>query len=347
MNNWDRFTRSTVISIFGIFFLFASSVYAQQGSSNRKPAVSKVHDKPDALLSREAKAATTLAQRLRTAANRIDDEYHVGTMYNELNIPQHSCYVLGRLLGQDAFVKHLKIAYNPNFKLRTAENAHSLRVMAISLDNFTNMANLALKMSQEERIVEWNLDCVGNYKIPGSRWIEQTKMTTFYQVRNGGKVLQILGNIEAGFSDKIVAAIESNPEVETIALGSGGGSVYEALNAGRYIRSKGLETILWNNCYSACPLVFFGGIERAIWSPYPSIGLHQAYSKAGAAPRDSRVYKDISVYLTDMGIDTRFVLTNMWKASPTNMNVLEVGEQLCGSRIATWVQRICSTDDEN
>jgi type II secretory pathway pseudopilin PulG len=347
MNNRYKLTQCAIVLLLAIISLGSHPAFTQRGVDKRKASVQKARSAPEKLLSGEAKAATDLAEKFRAAANRVDDEHHVGTMHNEINVPQHSCYVLGRLLGQDAYVRHRKFTYTPNFKLRTSENAYDLRVMAISLDNFANVANLILEMTREERIVEWNLDCVGNYKIPRSRWIKQSKASTFYQVKNDGKVLQILGNIEAGFSDKIISAIESNPDVETIALGSAGGSVNEALEAGRYIRSKGLGTILWNNCYSACPLVFMGGVERTIWSPYPSLGLHQVYSKDGATPLDSRVYKDIFAYLTDMGVDTRFVLTNMWKASPNTMNVLEVGDNLCETRIATWVQRICSSEENN
>ncbi len=51
-------------------------------------------------------------------------------------------------------------------------------------------------------------------------------------------------------------------------LGSGGGYIDEAMKAGAYIRRKGLDTTLYNNCDSACPLVVMAGVERLNWSPY-------------------------------------------------------------------------------
>lgn len=297
------------------------------------------------ILRQKIKASNSLAKKIRSAADAINDELHVGTMYNEIDIPEHSCFVLGSLLGQQKFVQHLIVKYQPNFKLRTSKNAHNLRVMAISLDNFSNVAKDILAMSYGERVIEWNLDCVGNHGIPKNRWIGEGKEKTFFRITNQGKVLQILGPIESGFSDKIISAIKNNPNVETISLGCGGGSVYEALKAGRYIRSLGLETTLWNNCYSACPLVFMGGEKRTIWSPYPSLGLHQIYTTNGAVPFTSQVYVDIYKYLDEMGVDSKFVVTNMWKAAPNKMNTIKTDANLCKTKIATWVQRWCSSDD--
>lgn len=299
----------------------------------------------EALLRRKIKASNNLARKMRSVANSINNELHVGTIYNEIDIPEHSCFVLGTLLGQQKHVQRLKVTYKPNFRLRTRENAHSLRVMAISSDNFSNVARDILAMSYGERVTEWNLDCVGNYAISGNSWIGEGRERTFFRIKNEGKVLQILGDIESGFSEKIILAIKNNANVETISLGSGGGSVYEALKAGRYIRSLGLETTLWNNCYSACPLVFMGGTTRTVWSPYPSLGLHQIYTTNGAVPFTSQVYSDIHDYLIEMGIDSDFVVTNMWKAAPNKMNTLKTDTNLCKRKIATWVQRWCSSDD--
>lgn len=306
---------------------------------DRKPTTAQT------VLRREITVSNSLAKKLRSVADSIDDELHVGTMYNEIDIPEHSCFVLGSLLAKQKSVQHLKVKYHPNLRLRTSKNAHNLRVMAISLDNFANVATNILRMSYGERVIEWNLDCVGNQGIPTNQWIGEAREKTFFRIKDQGKILQILGHIESGFSDKIISAIKNNPNVETISLGSGGGSVYEALKAGRYIRSLGLETTLWNNCYSACPLVFIGGKTRTISSPYPFLGLHQIYTTNGAVPFTSPVYADIYKYLDEMGVDSKFVVTNMWKAAPNKMNTIKTDTNLCKTKIATWVQRWCSSDE--
>lgn len=320
-----------------LFGLVTDTISGQNQKSSSKQV--------EQILRQKISVSKNLAKRIRSTANSINDELHVGTMYNEIDIPEHSCFVLGSLLGQQNFVKHLEVKYQPNYTSRTSKNAHNLRVMAISLDNFSNVAIDILAMPYGERVIEWNLDCVGNYRIPKNRWIGEGKEKTFVRITNQGKVLQILGAIETGFSDKIISAIKNNPDVETISLGSGGGSVYEALKAGRYIRSLGLETTLWNNCYSACPLVFIGGETRTIWSPFPSLGLHQVYTINGAVPFDSEVYVDIYKYLDEMGVDSKFIVTNMWKAAPNKINTIQTDANLCRTKIATWVQRWCSSDD--
>lgn len=324
-----------------LLFLFLGLGTDMIRGQNKKSPPKQVEQ----ILRQKIKASNSLAKRVRSVANSINDELHVGTMYNEIDIPEHSCFVLGSLLGQQKSVQNLTVKYHPDFKVRTSKNAQKLRVMAISLDNFSNVAKDILTMSYGERVIEWNLDCVGNHGVPKNRWIGEGRENTFFLVKNKGKVLQILGEIETGFSDKIISAIKNNPNVETISLGSGGGSVYEALMAGRYIRSLGLETTLWNNCYSACPLVFIGGKTRTIWSPYPSLGLHQIYTTNGAVPFASPVYKDLYKYFDDMDVDSEFVITNMWKAAPNKMNTMPTDANLCKTKIATWVQRWCSSDE--
>jgi len=35
------------------------------------------------------------------------------------------------------------------------------------------------------------------------------------------------------------------------------------------------QTTLFADGCSACPLIFLGGVECTIWSPYPRLGFHQ------------------------------------------------------------------------
>lgn len=219
-------------------------------------------------LYRQMKEKKVLQDKLWAAAVAINDYNHVGTYYNEYHMPEHSCYVLGRLLKQDKYIAGTVMTYDPDYVTATTENAQDLRVMAISLSNFSSVANAIIGESHDERVIEWNLDCVGKFGIPREASIEQVGQSSFYVIKAEGRVLQVLGDIEKGFAQKVVDAIEANPDVEQVALGSGGGYVLEAIAAGRYIRSKGLDTSLWNNCYSACPLVFMGGVGRVNWSPY-------------------------------------------------------------------------------
>ena len=228
----------------------------------------------------------------------------------------------------------------------TTENAHDLRVMSVSLHNFAGVARHILEMSHDERVVTWNLDCAGKLGLPKD-YITQEGVSSFYVIVQDGKTLKVLGDIEDGFAQRIINAIEANPGVEVVALGSGGGLVYEALKAGDFIRRKGLDTTLFNNCYSACPLVFMAGVQRQNWSPYSELGFHQISTAAGEpVPFDSLVYRDIFNYLTRMGIEPRFVLQKMWSAPPQGMTNMDgYDDALCEANITTWIQRGCTSRD--
>jgi hypothetical protein len=301
--------------IYLLVILVSSSIFAQ---ANEKPRPGVNLSGAEKKLMAEVSEATALAEKLRKIADTVDDDIWLGTMYNEIHLKEHSCYALGVLLGQEETVRHLKLNSFPRQQATNSDEARTLRLNAQSLCNFGSAATHALSISHEERVMEWNLDCVGQLGISGA-YVTATKTTTFYRLHNDGKVLRILGSIEPGFSAELRNVIAINPQVKTVSLGGGGGSVYEAIEAGRFIRMSGLDTTLWNNCYSACPLVFAGGKERTIWSPYPSLGFHKVYSKNGPVPLSSQVYRDIFAYLVEMGITPNFILENMFKAEPNQI----------------------------
>lgn len=316
-----------------------------------------VQDPPDAVVPNvfEASKAETNIRAMLPGKEALSKKFwqgamdagayaQVGTAFNEIHVNEHSCYILGILLNRESEVRNLEISYESDVTDINEENAHDFQVMSVSIDNFVGNAERVLNLTRDERVLEWNLDCVGQLGIPKSAFLVQDRKSTFYVVKNDGHVLQVMGDIEQGFAQNVINAIEANPKVESVALGSGGGYVYEALKAGAYIRSKGLETVLWNGCYSACPLVFMGGVQRENWSPYPVLGFHQIYSQTGeAVPLDDQVYKDIYKYLVAMDIEPRYVIQKMWSAPPNDMALVEGGDEApCTANVFTWVQRGCT-----
>ena len=319
---------------------------AQAAIDSKEPARPPEIEEIVSTLKMEIAERDALATRVFQAGVAIDGYTSAGTAFNEIDIPEHSCVVLGRLLGKSDLVKTLEISYAPDFSTRTTENASDLRIMSNSLHNFASVARHVLEMSHDERVVTWNLDCAGKLGLPKD-YIRQEGASSFYVIINDGKALKVLGDIEAGFAQKIIDAIEANPRIEVVALGSGGGLVYEALKAGEFIRQKGLDTTLFNNCYSACPLVFMAGVQRQSWSPYPELGFHQISTASGEpVPFDSDVYRDIFHYLARMGVEPRFVLQQMWSAPPHGMtDVNGSDDALCTANITTWIQRGCTSRD--
>jgi hypothetical protein len=221
------------------------------------------------------------------------------------------------------------------------DDAYELRLAAQSLSNFASVAAGKIALDEDLRISEWNIDCVDQMGI-GAEWIAPLGNETFYELQSSGTILRVLGRIERGYASKIRQAVEDNPSITTVALGSGGGFVGEAIEAGLFLRSRDISTVLWNNCYSACPLVFAGGKERGIDSPYPSLGFHQIATDEGAVPLDSEPYVAVASYLLQMGVSPDYVLQKMMAAKPSEM--YEVGgadQELCESGLVTWIRRVC------
>lgn len=156
-----------------------------------------------------------------------------------------------------------------------------------------------------------------------------------------GTQLRVYGDIDTGFAERFQQALNANRSVTEVTLGSGGGSVQDALIAGLLLRSRGLDTTIYGNCYSACPLVFLGGNDRVVWAAPYRLGFHQIYTGAGVPiPLDDQIYELIVQYVAEMGGDPSRVLAWMFSAGPSEMFEPEP-EDLYAAKVATFVQRIC------
>src|SRR5690606_715282 len=80
-------------------------------------------------LKQEIGERETFGTKVFQAGVAIDGYTSAGTAFNEIDIPEHSCVVLGRLLGKSEVVRPLEITYTPDFATRTTENAADLRIM--------------------------------------------------------------------------------------------------------------------------------------------------------------------------------------------------------------------------
>lgn len=287
-----------------------------------------------------------LSDEYWAAARKIDDFDHIGTANSTVGVSEHTCFILGTLLDKGQFVEGLRFNHVQNNESTDEDKAFDLRIMGTSLSNFVAVADRILTTGRDQRVIEWNIDCVRKFDIPKIAYIKQDGRSTFYELRDNGNVLQVLGDIEPGYSQNIIEAIDENPNIKSVGLGSGGGLVYEAMKAGAYIRKKNLSTQLLNNCYSACPLVLMGGVDRYNSTPYPLLGFHQVYSVNGvAAPLDSQVYSDISGYLKRMNVNPAYVINKMWSSAPNDMTEIEGDDEaLCKANIFTSVQRGCSSN---
>ena len=282
-------------------------------------------------------------EALRERLSQRQSEYvYVGSALNEVHVSKHSCAIIGRMIGKSEAITHIEVSYDEaslgKYDDVPGVSDYDLGVAINSVDNWLVNARRLLAAPQSERIREWNLDCVGQMGIPISFQVPETSSKTFYTLENEGTVLRVFGDVEEGFAAKLEAALDQSPDVEVVALGSAGGLVYEAMAAGLEIRQRHLETVLWNNCLSACTLVFLGGVERRIWSPYPELGFHRVANNGQPVPLNEQVYRDVAIYSTNMGVSSRHVLNAMALKMPDDMNYPD-GDYLCAGSIITWMQR--------
>jgi hypothetical protein len=259
-----------------------------------------------------------------------------GSAYNGLDFEKHRCSILGRMLGRTGVVAHLEVEY----PWQTENNGDTLRLMSASLDSWVAVATELKDFDRPRRIVLWNLECAGKLGIAASEAIAEANSQAFYDVVDDGQALRVLGDVNEGFAQRLRDALDANPRAKIISLGSMGGYVTEAIQAGLEIRRRGLDTQLHAACYSACPLVYLGGVNRTMWIGLTDLGFHKAFGPDGAVPQDSALYKLISEYVSTMGADAATVLRLMWSAEPDQMTIATT-DTICDARIATWIQRLC------
>jgi hypothetical protein len=264
---------------------------------------------------------------------------HVGTIFNEIGLKEAQCAALAYSFGKDEIFKRLIVTEIPVVKPRmTEQELEALAIDIVWQDNRAAAFETVVADSEKERVELWNLGCVRQHGIGQEHAIARAPGQALIEVR--GEHLHVLGDIEQGFFERFQAVIERNRGVKYVQLGSGGGSVRDAMMAGFLVRRLGLITLLYSDCYSACPLVFLGGKERLVWSPYPRLGFHQVSVGGQAMERGHEVYDAIRRYADRMGANGSYLIELMHMAGPANMTYPDVG-RLCDVGITTWVQRQC------
>lgn len=156
-------------------------------------------------------------------------------------------------------------------------------------------------------------------------------------VGESGSALRLRGEIAAGDFTKIVALLRAKPTARVLVLDSPGGDAGEAMRIGRLLRQLRMKTVAPTslgstvrcpvfaasmldpirvetgcNCYSACFLVFVGGIERV----GDHLGIHRAFLnpdlqrrlQAGvAAEVSASATRKIEAYLAEMRVPQSLV----------------------------------------
>jgi hypothetical protein len=162
-----------------------------------------------------------------------------------------------------------------------------------------------------------------------------------------GETLFLTGQIAPGDADRLADYL-TGPNaplgagrVTQAMLNSPGGSVYDALEIGRALRSTGLNTVMEAEdiCLSACPYILAGGVARRV-HPDAQVGMHQHYFGTNTVLPAFLAVEDIQhgqgevmVYLEEMGVDLR-VMQHALLTPPDEIYIL-LKEQLLDYALAT------------
>jgi hypothetical protein len=140
---------------------------------------------------------------------------------------------------------------------------------------------------------------------------------------NTGKNYVYISGRIAPEDEKIFAEAAIASKADTVILDSPGGSVNSALEIGRLIRSRGMNTIVTRNnyCVSACGLVWVAGARRFL-APGARVGFHATFTTRNSMRSESGVGNAlIGRYLTLLNLPERAVVFAT-TASPENLNWL-------------------------
>ena len=119
----------------------------------------------------------------------------------------------------------------------------------------------------------------------------------------------VSGDITAN-ADEVFKAAAGQLQAPLVFLSSAGGNVAAALEIGRFIRMRALETVVaeQQSCFSACALIWLGGAQRFM-GQNARIGFHAAYRVRNGRTEESGVGNAmIGSYLANLGLPERVVM---------------------------------------
>ncbi len=150
------------------------------------------------------------------------------------------------------------------------------------------------------------------------------------------------GSIADGDAGRFADWLQGTPiRPSSIALNSPGGDVDDALEIGRLIRDRELQVVIASGaiCFSACPYILAGGMEREI-SREAYVGVHQHYFGENTYLPAFLLVSDIQAgqgevmaFLGEMGIDP-MVMAKALITPPDDIYVL-LPEELKAFGLAT------------
>lgn len=94
------------------------------------------------------------------------------------------------------------------------------------------------------------------------------------RVTDEGRTLVLDGATGIAAAARVRTALERNDALRTVVVAGPGGRVGPAYQIARLIRARGLDTRVERSCYSACTVIFLGGVRRSL-GPRGELGFHR------------------------------------------------------------------------
>jgi hypothetical protein len=122
-------------------------------------------------------------------------------------------------------------------------------------------------------------------------------------------VLDGVATVSGDIDYQILTELKTTHGVRLVVLQSAGGSVQAGRAIGLFVSANGIDTRVDGQCFSACTLVFAGGVQRAL-GPQGQLGFH-GY-RLDESMRVQTVSKDViedkdRAFLIAQGFDAVFV----------------------------------------
>ena len=166
----------------------------------------------------------------------------------------------------------------------------------------------------------------------------------YFEDRTQGGGTRITGQIQQGDAARFAEWLDrQQPAPERLWLHSPGGSVTDALEIGRLIRDRGIETAMDAEafCLSACPYMLMGGTARAVHEE-ARVGVHQSYYGESTVLPAFLAVEDIQrsqartvAYIGEMGVEIS-VIEHALATPPDEIYIL-VPEELTRYNVATEI----------
>jgi hypothetical protein len=126
------------------------------------------------------------------------------------------------------------------------------------------------------------------------------------EVTPDGRTITFDGTFGEGAVDRLQRVIDASPNATTLVLNSDGGRESAAEELALRVRQRNLNTLVQEECLSACTFLFLAGNKREI-ADDAELGFHQATIEGISEPGKTLVLAQMAEYYRSHGVREWFI----------------------------------------